>query len=142
MAEAIGLAASISGLVTIGAQLGLVAIKLRGLREKFRTVPKVLERTIQEVALLELHIELLKRSMNGSRINQLIVFEHDAVIQMCLTSLHGIVKVLDDHERRLRKSEMYGKLMFLVSDSDMKELSDELERGKTNLVLATQLLAE
>lgn len=142
MVEPVGLAASIAGLITIGTQLGAVALKLRKLRGQYRDVPHALERAVGEVTILEMHLDSLKRCLEGSPVNQMIIFEHDAVIQMCLSSVRKITQILDAHERKLKRSEKLGRIAVLVKEDDMKDLFDELERGKTTLISATFLLSE
>lgn len=142
MADPVSLAASIAGLVIIESQLGVVALKLRKVRDNYRDVPTTLERAITEVTILEMHMNSLKRCLEGSRVNQMIVFEHDAIIQLCLDSVRKITHMLDEHERRLKRYERFGRGIVLVKDQEMKDLFDELVRGKNHLISATLLLSE
>jgi hypothetical protein len=136
-------AASIAGLASLAGlalQLGEVALKLNRLRQRFRDVPKSLERIGLEVTALELHIQELQRCVQRS--NGMVAFQHDTAIQMCNGSIQRILHLIDAFEKNLKRSEAYGRLSVLLKDSEIKELFQELEREKSSLILATQILTE
>jgi hypothetical protein len=141
MAELAGMA-SIAGLVSLAFQLGDVALRLRQLCKKFSNVPSTLERIVLEVTVLELHIQQLQRCSATTAASGMVAFQHDSAIQLCQRSVDSISRLLEKFERKSKRSETLGRLAFLIKETEVRELLQELEQEKSSLILATQILTE
>lgn len=133
---------SVVGIVSLAIQLGDVALKLRAICKKFKDVPATLERIVLEVTALQLHIQQLQEYQANVALNSNAALGHDIAAQLCKSSVDSISRLVEDIEAKLRKSETRGRLKFIAKEDDLRSMLDELQREKTSLILATQMLTE
>jgi hypothetical protein len=134
--------ASIAGLASLALQLGEIGLKVKRLCRKFRDVPDTLEGFVLEITALELHIQHLQTRFLSKAPDVMVIGQFNAAIQLCQRSIGKVSCVLEYFESRLKKSEKLGKLAFMTRENEINQMFQEIEREKSSLILATQILTE
>ncbi|KAK3114467.1 hypothetical protein LTR53_007199 [Teratosphaeriaceae sp. CCFEE 6253] len=145
MAEALGLAASIAGVAgftSLALQLGQGLLKLEQLHRKLRDAPEMLNHAILSIMAIEMQLQMLRSytatSSSYSREKAML----DAPLELCGRSIRKMNGVIDDIERKWKRTERFGRLAAVMKDKEMRELLLQLDREQTMLSLAVQYYAE
>jgi hypothetical protein len=140
MAEAVGLAAGIVGLVSAAQLLGACTLKLKAPQKQFRDAPARLEQLVRQLTLLEHYLKHLQPCYPReiTTVNTTV----DIATAMCRTALEDLNAIIDVLESTFQKSHTRGKLQVMVKKGNIDTLPDTLERDITNLMFATNLYHE
>ncbi|KAK3068092.1 hypothetical protein LTR53_014608 [Teratosphaeriaceae sp. CCFEE 6253] len=145
MAEALGLAASIAGVAgftSLALQLGQGLLKLEQLHRKLRDAPEMLNHAILSIMAIEMQLQMLRSyattSSSYSREKAML----DAPLELCARSIRKMNGIIDDIERKWKRTERFGRLAAVMKDKEMRELLQQLDREQTMLSLAVQYYAE
>lgn len=137
MAE-LGAAASVVGLVSLGVQLAECAVKLKKLCDQVEKAPEALRTLEIEVKLFS----LLLQDVDAFRIQR--GFNHSAPLLQCVYHCQivtaKIVSYVREIEGMSRKYKLAGRVYAALRLSDVNSLCRDMERAKTNLIIALQLL--
>ncbi|KAK5696214.1 hypothetical protein LTR97_008634 [Elasticomyces elasticus] len=145
MAEALALPAGIAGVAgfaSLAIQLGQGLVKLKELHRKLRDAPDTLNHAILSIMTIETQLQMIQTyTMSSSSYNskQALI---DSPLELCHRSIRKVNGVIDNIERKWKKSELFGKLTVTLKDREMRELLQQLDREQSILSIAVQIYAE
>lgn len=137
MAEVLGLAAGIAGLGSIAIQLGQCAMAIRRFQRTFRAAPKTLDAVAREIETLAVALQHLEQHCSialpeGQSRNALL----ECCIAACSAACDRLAHVTEKMQRLIESRRAYGRLYFALREQELREMSLDIERAKTSLLLA------
>ncbi|KAK4504367.1 hypothetical protein PRZ48_005283 [Zasmidium cellare] len=137
MAEAFAAVASGAGLVSLALQLADCAVKLKSFCDHVEKAPKKLRRIAGEIETLSLVLHQIEalRVQHGISNSDVLA----RCIQQCQASTHEIVTSTGAMEIMLRKYKAPGRIVVALKLPELNGLCNDLERAKSNLLLAFQM---
>ncbi|KAF2168476.1 hypothetical protein M409DRAFT_21225 [Zasmidium cellare ATCC 36951] len=138
MAE-VGAVASVAGLISLGLQLAECAVKLKRFCDQVEKAPEALRTLEIEIKLFS----LLLQDVEAFRIQRAITPSPSLLqcIYHCQIVAAKIVNYVQDIEGISKKYKLPGRVYTALRLSDVNALCRNMERTKTNLIIALQLLS-
>ncbi|KAK4950604.1 hypothetical protein LTR10_010597 [Elasticomyces elasticus] len=145
MAEPLALAASIAGVAgfaSLAIQLGQGLVKLKELHRRLGDAPDTLNHAILSIMTIETQLQMIQTyTMTSGRYTQEQA-SIDLLLELCHRSIRKVNGVVDNIERKWKKSEFFGKLTVTMKDREMRDLLQQLDREQSLLSLAVQIYAD
>lgn len=137
MAEVVGAASSVAGLVSLAGQLLDGAMKLKRFCERVKDAPRRLE-------TLAFEIETLSLTLHGIEANrQRHIHLESTIVERCLKlcrdGTQRICAMTEDLDKSMLKSRKWASIRTAFKQRGIEDMCNEIERGKSTLSLAYQL---
>ncbi len=136
MAEVIGLVSGGAGLLSLAIQLGESATRLKTFYEKVKNGPNTILELSHDLETLSLALRLLERHRQYDDPEAVLL---DRCVLRCERGASKIAILIERLERSMQKRGSLGRMYVAFKTSQVVILLDELERTKSDLMLAYQM---
>lgn len=142
MAEILGIASGIAGIVSLAIQIGDGAIKLKTLCGEYQDAPAMLDGIAFDMQTQVLMLQRIQREMTTYKPSS----DDSEILTRCLKSCHirldALRKTIAKCDSSMRQSRVRGRLRTVCAKSDILKFRSDLQEAKSELALACQLFFE
>ncbi|KAK5111287.1 hypothetical protein LTR85_012182 [Meristemomyces frigidus] len=138
MAEILGVVGSVVGVASFALELAESIKKLKDFCVRVANAPKTLQRTIKENEVLSNLLNQLSGTLGsaaGSTGNRSL----QGCVDLCRVGVERIVAVTGDLDTKMNDKRRRTSIKFASCKDDLRDMMQELEQGKSSLLLAHQI---
>lgn len=137
MAEAFGIAAGAIGVVSLSIQLAESLQKVKSFYAAAKDAPPQIEELIEEIETMQDILSDLESGTQSANIASSTNMQR--CIKVAQRATKSFVSFSSELQSRVKKSRFRGSVKFALSQEDIRQMLDQLERTKSSLNLVYNL---